>query len=109
MQGFFLLNKSLNNILPNTLHSTLDHVTSVRPIFEEETMSLDGFTLRNLEVFQSLFTQGTHGTLLDALDETVTAGGGGLLKQWLNQPLTGLSRLNIRQNIVEAFVQKKKS
>jgi DNA mismatch repair protein MutS len=31
------------------------------------------------------------------------------LKQWLNQPLTGLSRLNIRQNIVEAFVQKKKS
>ena len=93
----------------NTLNSTLDHVTSVRPIFEEEAMSLDGFTLRNLEVFQSLSTQGTHGTLLDALDETVTAGGGRLLKQWLNQPLTGLSRLNIRQNIVEAFVQKKKS
>jgi DNA mismatch repair protein MutS len=69
----------------------------------------DGFTLRNLEVFQSLSTQGTHGTLLDALDETVTAGGGRLLKQWLNQPLAGLSRLNIRQNIVEAFVQKKKS
>ena len=93
----------------NTLNCTLDHVTTVRPILEKEIMSLDGFTLRNLEVFQSLSTQGTHGTLLDVLDETVTAGGGRLLKQWIIQPLTDLSQLKMRQNIVEALVQNKKS
>jgi DNA mismatch repair protein MutS len=71
-------------------------------------MGLDGFTIRNLEVFKSLATQGTHGTLVDLLDETVTNGGGRLLKQWLTQPLTDLDRLNARLILVEGFVKNKR-
>ncbi|HJL73715.1 MAG TPA: DNA mismatch repair protein MutS, partial [Candidatus Marinimicrobia bacterium] len=56
----------------------------------------------------SLATQGTHGTLVDLLDETVTNGGGRLLKQWLTQPLTDLDRLNARLIIVEGFVKNKR-
>ena len=77
------------------------------PIADDGIMGLDGFTIRNLEVFKSLATQGTHGTLVDLLDETVTNGGGRLLKQWLSQPLTNIEKLNDRLDIVAGFVKNK--
>ena len=92
----------------NTLSGSLKHVTSISPIADEGLMGLDGFTLRNLEVFKSLATQGTHGTLIDLLDETVTNGGGRLLKQWLSRPLTDTKKLNSRLNIVAGFFSNKR-
>ena len=92
----------------NTLSGSLKHVTSISPIADEGVMGLDGFTLRNLEVFKSLATQGTHGTLIDLLDETVTNGGGRLLKQWLSRPLTDTKKLNSRLNIVAGFFSNKR-
>ncbi|NOZ75182.1 MAG: DNA mismatch repair protein MutS, partial [FCB group bacterium] len=69
-------------------------------------MSLDGFTVRNLEVFQSLASQGTHGTLLDVLDETATPGGGRLLRRWLARPLCDVDRIRRRHEIVAALKAK---
>ncbi|MCS5615915.1 MAG: DNA mismatch repair protein MutS, partial [Candidatus Marinimicrobia bacterium] len=92
----------------NTLSGSLKHVTNISPIADEGIMGLDGFTLRNLEVFKSLATQGTHGTLIDLLDETVTNGGGRLLKQWLSRPLTDTKKLNSRLNIVAGFFSNKR-
>lgn len=92
----------------NELHGSLSHVTNINPISEDGVMGLDGFTIRNLEVFKSLATQGTHGTLVDLLDRTVTNGGGRLLKQWMARPLTNIERLNERLNIVENFVKNKR-
>jgi len=62
-----------------------------------------------LEVFKSLATQGTHGTLIDIIDETVTAGGGRLLRQWLNRPLTDDKKINIRLKSVAGFVNNKQT
>ncbi len=92
----------------NALNGSLSHVTTINPVSEEGIMGLDGFTIRNLEVFKSLATQGTHGTLVDLLDETMTNGGGRLLKQWLARPLMDIDRLNDRLNIVEGFVKNKR-
>ena len=92
----------------NSLSGSLTHVTSISPVADEGIMELDSFTLRNLEVFKSLATQGTHGTLIDLLDETVTNGGGRLLKQWLTRPLTDTKKLNDRLNIVAGFVSNKR-
>ena len=95
--------------ITQSLSSTVDHISTIRPILDEYVMGLDGFTVRNLEVFQSLATQGTHGTLIDILDKTVTAGGGRLLKQWLNRPITYLKQLNRRLDIVESFQKKNRT
>ncbi len=89
------------------LNGKLDHVTLIRPVRHEGLMGLDGFTIRNLEVFHSLSTQGTHGTLIDNLDETSTAGGGRLLRRWLYQPITDLKELQTRQHVVKAFYDNK--
>jgi DNA mismatch repair protein MutS len=63
--------------------------------------------MRNLEVFKSLATQGTHGTLIDIIDATATAGGGRLLRQWLNRPLTDAKKINLRLKSVAGFIAHK--
>ncbi|SVA90356.1 uncharacterized protein METZ01_LOCUS143210, partial [marine metagenome] len=89
------------------LNIRVDHVTKIKTVSDEGIMGLDSFTIRNLEVFKSLSTQGTHGTLVDCIDHTETAGGGRLLKQWLHQPLTNINRLNSRLDIVSSFYGQK--
>jgi len=93
--------------LKNSLNIKLDNISKVQPVLAEGYMGIDTFTMRNLEVFNSLATQGTHGTLLSILDETVTSGGGRLLRQWLNRPLTDIKEINIRLKCVSALVSKK--
>ncbi len=90
-----------------SLHSSLGHVTNLKPIHDEGVMGIDSFSVKNLEVFRSLSTQGSHGTLIDLIDDTVTNGGGRKLKQWLSRPLNNINRLNNRLNVVNAFVYDK--
>jgi DNA mismatch repair protein MutS len=70
-------------------------------------MGLDGFTIKNLEIFHSLSTQRAHGTLIDTIDYTLTAGGGRLLKNWLHWPLTNKTELDNRLDIVEIILNEK--
>ena len=93
--------------LKQNLNSPLKHISKIKPILDESVMGLDSFTIRNLEIFNSLSTQGTHGTLTSIIDQTVTHGGSRLLKNWLYNPLTDIDRLNNRVNIVEKFTNEK--
>ena len=88
-----------------SLSSSIDHISKINPIADKDIMGLDRFTVKNLEIFKSLGSQGTHGTLIDILDKTITASGGRMLKQWLNRPLTNKKRLNKRFDIVESFIE----
>lgn len=88
-----------------SLSGSIDHISKINPIADKDIMGLDGFTVKNLEIFKSLGSQGTHGTLIDILDKTITASGGRMLKQWLNRPLTNKKRLNKRFDIVESFIE----
>ena len=94
---------ALMHHIKTNLSSSRDHVSKIFPVLNEGFMGLDGFTMRNLEVFQSLSTQGTHGTLVDCIDQTQTSGGGRLLRRWLHYPLTDLKRINARLDVVNAF------
>ena len=99
---------ALMHHIKQNLSSSLDHVSKVSPVLYDGFMGLDGFTIRNLEVFQSLSTQGTHGTLVDCIDQTQTAGGGRMLRRWLHYPLTDEKRIESRLNLVEAFTQNQR-
>jgi DNA mismatch repair protein MutS len=68
------------------------------------TLLLDPATQRNLEIFRS--TQGTRkGSLLAAMDATVTAPGARLLEQWLTAPPLELETLRLRQRAVGEFLE----
>lgn len=69
------------------------------------TLLLDPATLRNLEIFQS--SRGTReGSLLHAVNRTVTAPGARLLERWLGAPPLDLEELLRRQAMVGEFQQR---
>ncbi|MBT3180012.1 MAG: DNA mismatch repair protein MutS [Candidatus Marinimicrobia bacterium] len=96
---------ALMHHIKTNLSSSINHISKIVPVLNDGFMGLDGYTIRNLEVFQSLATQGTHGTLIDCIDQTQTAGGGRLLRRWLHYPLTNVNKLNHRLDVVESFLQ----
>ncbi|MDQ4078575.1 MAG: DNA mismatch repair protein MutS, partial [Chloroflexota bacterium] len=65
-------------------------------------MTLDPATRRNLELTESM-RGGSKDCLLGVLNETVTAMGARLLRQWVGQPLLHLEVLEARLDAVEAF------
>ncbi|HWA87056.1 MAG TPA: DNA mismatch repair protein MutS [Opitutus sp.] len=63
------------------------------------TLLLDPATLRNLEIFASI-RGGRDGSLLGAINRTVTAAGARLLERWLAAPTLDLPEITRRQTIV---------
>ena len=67
------------------------------------TLLLDPATLRNLEIFES--TRGSReGSLLSAINHTVTAAGARLLERWLAAPTLDLAEITRRQSLVGDFL-----
>lgn len=69
-----------------------------------DTMLLDTTTLRNLEVTETLMGRERRGSLLWALDQTITSMGARLLRHWLTRPLLDRAVIQERQNSVAALV-----
>jgi DNA mismatch repair protein MutS len=67
------------------------------------TMAIDAATRANLELMRTLGGE-RSGSLLDAIDRTVTAAGSRLLAQRLAAPLTDAGRIGERLDAVAAFV-----
>lgn len=68
-----------------------------------ETLRIDPASLRNLEIFKTSSGQ-RAGSLLAAVDDTVTAPGARLLEQWLAEPPLELAVVIRRQERVAALV-----
>ncbi len=87
--------------LRETQKITLAQLASLRTFSTADYMLLDAATRRNLELTETIRGGGRSGSLLGELDATVTAMGGRLLRQWINQPLLDLTRLCKRLDAVE--------
>jgi len=88
--------------LKETEPNSLNLLTNLRVYSLDEFMTLDAATRRNLELTESLRGE-VKGSLLGALDQTITPMGKRLLRQWVSQPLLDLPRIRARQDGVEFF------
>jgi DNA mismatch repair protein MutS len=66
----------------------------------EDYLILDEATQRNLELFTSQGGRGKKGTLLDIVDETITAMGGRKIRAWLSYPLVDCQEIERRLGAV---------
>ncbi len=89
--------------LGETQRGQLAQITTMRAYSTASFMVLDQFTRRNLELTETIRSRKSEGSLLGALDRTITAMGARLLRSWINQPLLDLKRLNARLDAVEAL------
>ncbi|NDV47175.1 DNA mismatch repair protein MutS [Paludibacter sp. 221] len=84
-----------------THHQQTSHITQLARIEEERFVWLDGFTVRNLELYGSMNEGGK--TLSDVLDKTTSPMGARLLKRWIAFPLKDVKPINERLSVVEYF------
>ena len=84
-----------------TQHTQISHITSLSRIEEEKYVRLDRFTVRNLELVDSVGEDGK--SLLDVVDRTVSPMGARLLRRWMLFPLKSVKPIRDRLDVVEYF------
>ncbi|MFP6901939.1 MAG: DNA mismatch repair protein MutS, partial [Opitutales bacterium] len=86
----------------DALRSKPGNLRRIEEYRSDNTLLLDPATLRNLEIFRTSSNQ-RKGSLLDVMDETVTAGGARLLEDFLARPALDLEEIRRRQRCVSDF------
>ena len=88
--------------LKDTEHAYLQHINTLQRIVATDFLWMDRFTIRNLELVNSSYDQGTN--LLQAIDHTHTPMGARLMKRWMIFPLFDIQRIEQRLNLVSHFI-----
>ncbi len=94
---------TLLDYLHETVKTDLSHLSRLVYLDVSESLVLDSYTLRNLEITRNLRDGGKKDTLFSVLDFTQTAMGSRLLKKWLEAPLLDVAKIQNRLDAVEEF------
>jgi DNA mismatch repair protein MutS len=91
--------------LQDTQRAALTHIQGLSRYYVDDFMALDATTQRHLELVRTTADGTRDGTVLELLDQTVTAMGGRLLRRWLLEPLLQVDGIRQRQAAVAALVE----
>lgn len=95
---------SLLYYLDITQHKQISHITTLSRIEEERYVRLDKFTVRSLELLNTMNEGGK--SLLDVIDRTTSPMGARMLKRWIVFPLKDIRPINERLDVVEYFFKE---
>ncbi len=84
-----------------TQHLQIQHISQLSRLEEEHYVWLDRFTIRNLELFSTLY-EGAK-SLLQVTDRTISPMGSRMLRRWMALPLKELGPIRERHDVVETF------
>ncbi len=86
--------------------TALKHIKKISRFNPENGMSLDGATIKNLELITKI-NGDPKGALLDTIDKTLTSMGSRLLKKWLLFPSTDILEIEERFDGIEELIFKR--
>ena len=66
-------------------------------------MGIDLYSMRNLELLETMRDKKAKGSLLNILNKTVTSMGSRLMRKWVTMPLISCGTIQNRHNAVEEF------
>lgn len=89
--------------LEQTQQASLAALNHLQVYHQGQYMELDLIARRNLELCETMRTKEKKGTLLWVLDQTKTAMGSRLIRQWLEKPLYNPLHIVRRQQAVSAL------
>ena len=90
--------------LEQTLHTHIAHITHLSRIEEEKYVRLDKFTIRSLELLDTMQEGGQ--SLLSVIDRTVSPMGSRLMRRWVVFPLKDCQPIEERLDKVEYFFRE---
>jgi len=100
-----LASGALLSFLYETQKRELSHINTIQHFRHGRHMLLDTTTRRNLELTRSLIEGSRKNTLVWVLDGTVTAMGGRLLRNWIEQPLSEKRNIELRLEAVNRLLK----
>ena len=95
---------TLLNYLKETQKTGTERIENIDLYSNDQYMSLDYNTRRNLELTQTMRTKEKKHSLLWVLDSTKTAMGKRMIRSWVEHPLMNITQILKRQNAVEELV-----
>ena len=98
---------AIMHYLSETQHQKINHITSINRIPKDDYVWMDGFTIKNLEIFQSFSREGK--SLIDIIDKTISPMGGRLLKRWVALPSKNIKLIRKRHMIVKYLIDNETS
>ena len=101
MHNAIVASGAILHYLDITQHRQISHIITLSRIEEERYVRLDKFTVRNLELIDSMCEDGK--SLLSVIDRTMCPMGARLLRRWILFPLKDVSAINNRLDVVEYF------
>lgn len=87
-----------------TNHTHISHIAALSRIDEEHYVRLDNFTIRNLELTDTMAPDGK--SLLDVIDRTLTPMGARMLRRWVLFPLKDVAEINSRLDVITEFMRQ---
>jgi DNA mismatch repair protein MutS len=91
--------------LHETQKAALEHLQPPRAFERQRHLTIDPTSLRSLEVLRTMRGNGVEGSLVGAIDRTLTPMGSRLLRNWLCYPLRDLKAIGRRHDAVEQLVE----
>ena len=101
MASAIIASGAILHYLDITRHTRISHINRLSRIEEDRYVRLDKFTVRNLELIDSMGDEGK--SLLNVIDRTISPMGARLLRRWLLFPLKDVKAINDRLDVVEYF------
>jgi len=109
LKGFGVENQEMGVIaagaalhyLAETQHDKVRHICKLSRIEEDNYVWLDRFTIRNLELLNSV--NDNAKTLMEVLDQTISPMGSRQLRRWIILPLKNRKPIEERLDAVEYF------
>ena len=93
---------AIMHYLSETQHQKINHITSINRIPKDDYIWMDGFTIKNLEIFHSFSREGK--SLIDVIDKTISPMGGRLLKRWVALPSKNIKLIRNRHLTVKYLI-----
>jgi len=92
--------------LINTLRRNVAHLQPLKFYQNTEFLTIDGTSLRNLEILEPLTRDAPNAACLyNSVNHTLTPMGARRLRDWLTQPLSEIGRINARQHAVQTWTE----
>jgi DNA mismatch repair protein MutS len=85
----------------DTQKKQIEHITRIETYSLKNYLFVDELSCQNLELIKNIRSGTRKGTLIAQIDQTLTAMGGRLLKNWVRYPLMNLDEIQRRLDAVQ--------
>ena len=92
--------------LEETQKTEIRNLGELEIMDKQKFMEIDQYSIRNLELMETMRDKKSKGSLISVLDKTKTSMGSRLLRKWIAMPLVDCAKIQNRHKAVEELLRE---